>query len=248
MAGYHLMDEETGEYNVPFIRRYVKDRDVLLVDLVGRVQGLIVPSGNPKSLASLGDLTRDDVTLANRQRGSGTRVLLDHMLSNEGLSPDRILGYGREEYTHLAVAASVAGNQADVGLGVLSAARAMELDFVPLKTERYDLAIPVEHYESELLKPLLFLVRSGEFRKAVDSVGGYDTVDMGRVVAEIGSSGSRVMVGFSYGAHHGHAVECLRDCSGRGREPASRPQQGRRADRRRAPSGKGDRAAISNNR
>ena len=185
VAGSHLMDEETGEYNVAFVRRYLPGTPVVLVNLVRRIQGLIVPAGNPKGLSSLADLAREGVRFVNRQRGSGTRVLLDHMLGGSGLAPGIIPGYDREEYTHLAVAAAVAGGSADVGLGVLSAARALELDFVPLQSERFDLVIPSGFYRSELLAPVLAAIRSGAFRRRIDELGGYDTAMMGEVVAEV---------------------------------------------------------------
>ena len=186
LAGCHLLDEETGQYNLPFIQRYVKGQPVVVVNLVHRVQGLIVPKSNPKGIESLDDLGRDDLTFINRQRGSGTRVLLDYKLKALGLSPEEIIGYDREEYTHLAVAAAVAGGRADVGLGILSAARAMQLDFVPLLTEQYDLVIPREFYEGEVLEPVLSLVRGAEFKHAVEALGGYETTTMGDVVAELG--------------------------------------------------------------
>ena len=185
VAGTHLLDEETSEYNVSFVQRQVSNEDIVLVNLVHRVQGLIVPPGNPKSIESLNDLTRENVRYVNRQRGSGTRVLLDHLLRKEGISVTDIRGYEREEFTHLAVAAAVAGDSADVGMGVKSAARALGMDFLPLSTERYDLAIPKRFYESELLAALLSLIRSDGFREQVDALGGYDTTSMGVVVAEI---------------------------------------------------------------
>jgi putative molybdopterin biosynthesis protein len=185
LAGSHLLDEATGEYNVPFVRRYLKGREVVVMNLVHRMQGLIVPKGNPKGIASLEDLARDDVAFVNRQRGSGTRVLLDYKLRGLGIAPQRIRGYAREEYTHLAVAAAVAAGRADVGLGILSAARAMGLDFVPLLSEQYDLVIPKEFYEGELLQPLLAIIRSEEFRREVEALGGYDTATMGQMIAEL---------------------------------------------------------------
>jgi putative molybdopterin biosynthesis protein len=186
IAGSHLMDEQTGEYNVSYVKRYLPGRDVILVNLVYRDQGLIVPKGNPKGLGGLTDLLGSDVQFVNRQRGAGTRVLLDYQLGQMGATPEQIQGYGREEYTHLAVAAAVAGGSADTGLGILAAARALGLDFIPLMKERYDLVVPREMYESDLLAPLLDLIRGPDFRQQVEALGGYDTSQMGEIVAEIG--------------------------------------------------------------
>ena len=181
IAGTHLMDEETGEYNVNYIRRYAPRREIALVYLVERTQGLMVERGNPLGITSLADLARPDVRFVNRQRGSGTRVLLDFQLRSAGIDADSIRGYSREEYTHLAVAAAVSGGKAETGLGILPAATAMGLDFVPLFGEDYDLAIPVEFYESELLAPLLGLIRSPEFRAEVEALGGYGVARMGEL-------------------------------------------------------------------
>ena len=182
LAGSHLLDEETGEYNVPFVRRYLEGREIVIMRLVGRTQGLMVPSGNPLGIASLEDLFRDGVSFVNRQRGSGTRVLLDYKLKRLGPEPHRIAGYEREEYTHLGVAAAVAAGRADTGLGILSAARAMGLGFVPLLNEQYDLIIPADFYDGDLLAPLLGLIRSDEFKCEVEALGGYDTSRTGEVV------------------------------------------------------------------
>ena len=185
MAGSHLLDEETGEYNLSYIRRFLKGRKVVVVNLVQRIQGLILPGGNPKGIGALEDLVREDVVFLNRQRGSGTRLLLDYKLRELGIDADDIRGYDREEYTHLAVAAAVAGGRADVGLGILSAANAMGLDFVPLLSEQYDLVIPSQHYESDAVQFVLGVVRGEAFRGEVDALGGYGTATMGRVVAEV---------------------------------------------------------------
>jgi putative molybdopterin biosynthesis protein len=184
VAGSHLLDEATGEYNLAFIRRYVKDCSVVVVNLVHRIQGFIVPPGNPKGITTLADLARASMTFVNRQRGSGTRVLLDYLLKQQSILPTQIAGYEREEFTHLAVAAAVAGGRVDVGLGVLSAARALGMDFVPLQSEQYDLVIPREFYQSDLLQPLLTLIRSTAFQQQVEALGGYNVATMGEVVAE----------------------------------------------------------------
>ncbi len=186
LAGSHLLDEGTGEYNVSYIQRYLSGVPVALVNLVGRVQGLLVKPGNPKEIHTLADLLRDDVAFVNRQRGSGTRVLLDYKLKELNISPEQLRGYEREEYSHLAVAAAVHGGAADAGLGILSAARALNLDFVPLLNERFDLVMPVAHFESDLLRPLLNLLSNEEFRQAVTNLGGYDVSRMGQIQARIG--------------------------------------------------------------
>ena len=186
IAGTHLMDEETGAYNVSFIERYIPNREVALVHLVARTQGLMVKPGNPLGISSLSDLTRSDVGFVNRQRGSGTRVLLDFELRKLGIDTGEVRGYIREEYTHLAVAAAVSGGKADAGLGILPAARAMGLDFIPLFSEEYDLVIPVEYYTSELLRPMLDLIRTSEFQREVEALGGYDATNMGALKMIIG--------------------------------------------------------------
>lgn len=190
LAGSHLLDEETGEYNLGYIQRLLTPHGVRVVVLgfVNRVQGLIVPKGNPKGVTTLDDLLRPDLVFVNRQRGAGTRVLLDYELKRRQLDPRQIQGYERQEYTHLAVAAAVKSAASDCGLGIMAAARALDLDFVPLLTERYDLIIPVEHYESRLLQPLLALIRADSaqaFRQAVATLGGYETEQMGQVLAEL---------------------------------------------------------------
>ena len=189
LAGCHLLDEETGEYNVPYIRRVLPGEEVVFVHLVYRQQGLMVRKGNPKGIHTLEDLLRDDVSFINRQRGSGTRVLLDYEMKRRGLDPDGINGYEREEFTHTAVAAAVDSARADVGLGILAAARALKLDFVPLLKERYDLAIPRRFFEAPLLEPLLETIRSDAFKTQVDALGGYDTSETGKVIAEMGAGG-----------------------------------------------------------
>ncbi len=182
LAGSHLLDPQTGEYNFAYIRQYLPHIPVVVVTLLRREQGLIVAKGNPKDLASLKDLARSDVRFVNRQRGAGTRVLLDYRLKELGIAAESVHGYQREEYTHLAVAAAVQSGVADCGLGVRAAARALDLDFVSVEWERYDLVIPQQFYESELLQPLLTLIRGESFRRVVAELEGYDASTMGEVV------------------------------------------------------------------
>ena len=184
-AGSHLLDEETGEYNLSYIRRYLPDEPVVVLGFVGRTQGLITPRNNPKAISGLHDLTRPDVVFVNRQRGAGTRVLLDYRLQKLGIDSAGIRGYDRVEFTHLAVAAAVASAAADCGLGILAAARALHLDFVPLFEEQYQLIIPRRFYESDLLAPLLEIIRGEGFRQAVSALGGYDVSGMGEVIENI---------------------------------------------------------------
>ena len=184
LAGSHLLNPETGEYNVSYIRQYMPNIPVKVIALVGRDQGLMVKKGNPKGVKSLGDLTKSQVQFVNRQRGAGTRVLLDYHLNLMGIPADSILGYTQEEYTHLGVAAAVASGRADCGLGIAAAAQALDLDFVPLFQERYDLVIPKEHAESNLLAPLFELIAGSEFRSSVSKLTGYDISVMGKIILE----------------------------------------------------------------
>ena len=182
IAGTHLIHEETGEYNVPYVERLLDAENYALVNLVHREQGFIVLPGNPKNIAGFGDLAREGVVLVNRQRGAGTRVLLDMELGRLGIDPYAVKGYSHEEYTHMGVAASVANGAADVGLGIRSAAVALGLDFVPVSTEQYDLLTTREFLESEMMNALLAVIRSDEFKRAVLAMGGYDLSDTGKVV------------------------------------------------------------------
>lgn len=185
LAGSHLLDPQSGEYNLSYIRQYLPGEPVVVAALVGREQGLLVPKGNPKNIRSLEDLARPEVAFVNRQRGAGTRVLLDYHLDLLAIAPESIAGYNQEEYTHLAVAAAVASGRADCGLGIAAAAQALELDFTPLFQERYDLVIPRQYYEAPLLEPLLRVIENPAFRKAVAALPGYDTTLMGVIVAEM---------------------------------------------------------------
>jgi putative molybdopterin biosynthesis protein len=180
LAGSHLLDPATGEYTLPYVDRVLAGRDVAVVRLVHRDQGLIVARGNPLGLGGIPDLARPGLRYVNRQRGAGTRVLLDHELSLAGIAPDEVGGYAREEHTHLAVAAAIAAGRADSGLGVLAAARAFGLDFVPVTREPYDLVLDAAGLDDAVLAPLWELLASERFREQVVALGGYGTEETGR--------------------------------------------------------------------
>lgn len=175
LAGCHLLDDDGRGYNHDAVARLVPGRRLLLVTLVERAQGLIVPPGNPLALRSVVDLAATGARLANRQVGSGTRALLDRMLAAEGLGGAALVGYERELPTHLAVAAAVAGGSADAGLGVAAAAQALRLDFLPLAYERYDLVLPEESLSAPWFGPLIETLAAPRFHTALATLAGYDT-------------------------------------------------------------------------
>lgn len=182
IAGSHLLDPETGEYNLSYIKQYLTGMDVALITLVYRQQGFMVPPGNPKGIHGVQDLLREDITLVNRQAGSGTRVLLDYELNKAGFDNDNIKGYEFEEYTHMSVAVAVMAGKADTGLGIMAAARALQLDFIPVTEERYDILIPREYLASSKIQQLLNCIHSDPFTKAVEQMGGYSTRETGNQV------------------------------------------------------------------
>ena len=182
MAGSHLLDTKDGSYNISYIKKYLPDLKIKLINLVMREQGLIVKPDNPKGITGIADLCRKDINIINRQAGSGTRVLLDYRLQEKGISPGEINGYENEEYTHMSVAAAVLSGVADVGLGIYAAAKALNLDFIPVVTEQYDLVIPQEHFESENIQILLETIRSDEFKRDVEALGGYGTERTGLIL------------------------------------------------------------------
>ena len=186
LAGSHLLDPESGQYNLPDIQRVLPGVAVKVVTLVGRQQGLMVAKGNPKQIQSLKDLAQAEVRYINRQRGAGTRVLLDYHLRKMGIETQNISGYAVEEYTHLGVAVAIASGRADCGLGIAAAAQALSLDFIPLYLERYDLVVPELYFASPLLSPLWDTLQLPDFRQAVAAMPGYSVEQMGDLVAEVG--------------------------------------------------------------
>ncbi|MBP1744374.1 MAG: putative molybdopterin biosynthesis protein [Firmicutes bacterium] len=183
MAPIHLLDEETGEYNVSYIRKYIKDTDISLIKCVKRIQGLMVKKGNPMNINSLNDIAEVKARFVNRQRGSGTRLLLDYNMKKLNIAPVDISGYEREEFTHLKVAAAVAAGDADCGLGVYSAAVLMDLDFIPLCHEEYDLAVPTKFLQDDKVKEFIEVIRSDKFISELNRLGGYEHEGIGRVIA-----------------------------------------------------------------
>lgn len=174
-AGAHLFDPESGDFNFPFIDRYLKGIDVTVVNLAIRHQGLIVAKGNPLGITGVDDLTREDVVFINRQRGAGTRILLDHHLKVADINPRDVQGYDNEEFTHMAVAVNVLTGAASCGLGIYAAAKALDLDFVPLAHERYDLVIPTQYMQDARIITLLDAIRSDEIKQKISAQGGYET-------------------------------------------------------------------------
>jgi putative molybdopterin biosynthesis protein len=184
LGGSHLYDPETNSYNVPYIQKHLAGMPLKLINLAWRQQGFMVLSDNPLNIRTVADLTRTGVRFINRQRGAGTRLLLDYLLKEEGIDPAAVQGYDREEYTHMAVAANVKSGTADVGLGILAAARALGLDFIPLTPERYDLVVPESTVKDPRFQELWATMLSPEFHRAAEALGGYDLKDCGKIMWE----------------------------------------------------------------
>jgi molybdate-binding protein/DNA-binding transcriptional regulator YhcF (GntR family) len=179
IAGAHLFDEETGQYNVAYAKKLMPNETVILINLVQRIQGLMVKQGNPKHILSNRDLIRPDITFVNRQKGSGTRILLDAQLRQLGIPHTKVKGYKHEEITHSAVASVIARGDADVGLGAQSAASAAGLDFIPIVKERYDLVTLQENLSNPLVQKLIEVVQQESFHEMLRSIPGYDLTDTG---------------------------------------------------------------------
>jgi putative molybdopterin biosynthesis protein len=186
VAGSHLLDTETGEYNLSYIKRYLKGLRVSVYHLVLREQGLIVAKGNPKKILGLEDLTREEITFVNRQAGSGTRVLFDYKLKQSGIGAEAIRGYDHEEFTHMAVAVDVLSGAADCGVGIYAAAKALHLDFIPLEQEQYDLIFPSFVLGQRPIQRVLETIGSRTFKDRVVALGGYDPARSGELWQEIG--------------------------------------------------------------
>jgi Molybdopterin biosynthesis enzyme len=172
-AAIHLLDEATGEYNTSYIKKYLGDQRIALIQCAGRQQGLMVAKGNPKKITSVEDISLRDNRYVNRQKGSGTRILLDYLIRKDAIESENIYGYGREEFTHLSVAALVAAGSADTGLGIKSAADIYSLDFIPICEEQYDIIIPERYLGLEFVKHFIEILQSRDFKDALMKLGGY---------------------------------------------------------------------------
>lgn len=181
IAGIHLLDEKDGSYNTAFIRRYFPKGGVRLVECVGRTQGLMLQKGNPKNIRGIEDLTMPGIRYVNRQKGSGTRILIDYLCKKQRVDTEAIYGYDREEFTHLSVAAQIAAGTGDAGMGIYSAAKLYGLDFLPICTEQYDLLISDAAWDTPMVRQLLTVLQSPEFRDKLESMGGYQLDRPGRV-------------------------------------------------------------------
>ena len=181
MAPIHLLDEETGEYNIPYIKKLFRE-PMALIKGVHRIQGIMVKKGNPLGIKGIADLAGGDIRYVNRQRGAGTRVLFDYRLKQENIDPESINGYDREMATHMAVAAAVASDGADAGMGVLSAAKAMNLDFIEVGPEEYDFAVPVKHLELPHVRAFIEILQSSGFRDRIEELGGYSAENAGNII------------------------------------------------------------------
>jgi putative molybdopterin biosynthesis protein len=186
LAGSHLLDPEDGSYNLSYVKKFLAQLDVKLINLVFRDQGLMVKRGNPKGIKGIEDLAREDISFINRQAGSGTRILLDYRLDQIGIDPGQIIGYQHEEFTHMAVAVAVLSGTVDTGLGIYAAAAALGLDFIPVVTEQYDLIIPTAHFETENIQLLLETINTVEFKNRVEALGGYNTQKTGEIITSNG--------------------------------------------------------------
>ncbi|MEG1882640.1 MAG: molybdopterin biosynthesis protein [Clostridia bacterium] len=181
LGGIHLLDESDGSYNISYVERFIPGGGVALVECVQRVQGLMVQKGNPRHIGRIDDLQTSGISFVNRQKGSGTRILCDFLLKKQGIAAENVRGYAREELTHTAVAAQIAGGTADCGLGILSAARIYDLDFLPICNEQYDLLVALEGLNHPNVQTFLKVLQSEAFAGRLARLGGYVLDQPGRI-------------------------------------------------------------------
>ena len=181
-AGCHLLNTENGEYNIAFIKKYFPKGGVRLVRCVGRQQGLMVAGGNPLNIQKFSDIAREGIRYVNRQKGSGTRILTDYLCRQENLDVTSIYGYDREELTHTSVAAQIVSGSADAGMGIYSAAKLYDLDFIPICIEEYDLIIPDHAWDTPMVQQMIETLKSDAFKEKILSLGGYTVENPGEII------------------------------------------------------------------
>jgi len=181
-AGCHLLDTETGAYNIAFMKKYFPNGGVKLIRCVGRQQGLMVAKGNPLKIEAFADIAREGVRYVNRQKGSGTRILTDYLCRKDNINPDGIYGYDREELTHTSVAAQIVSGSADAGMGIYSAAKLYDLDFLPICIEEYDLIIPDHAWDTPMVQQMIATLKSDAFRDKILAMGGYTLENPGEII------------------------------------------------------------------
>ena len=185
IATAHLWDGETGEYNLPFVKRMLPGIPAIIVHLAKRMQGFYVTKGNPKGITGWEDLKRSDITIINREKGSGTRILLDEQLKKLMMSSIDLPGYQKECSSHLGVASAVSRGDADIGIGNEKAAKQVNgIDFIPLQNESYELVIKKEDIHKPYFEAVIEILRSQEFKQELDGLGGYDLTNLGKITAD----------------------------------------------------------------
>lgn len=185
VATAHMWDGDTDQYNVPYVAKMLPGTPALIINLVARLQGFHVAKGNPKHIESWRDLTREDILIVNREKGSGVRILLDERLRKMGVATSQVKGYDRECSTHLAVASAVARGEADVGIGnEKTGLQVKNIDFLPIQKEKYDLIIKKEDLEKPIYQAVIEIIRSKSFQDEIEGLGGYDLAQTGEIIAE----------------------------------------------------------------
>jgi len=182
-AGCHLLDTATGEYNIAFIKKYFPKGGVKLVRCVGRQQGMMVAKGNPLNIQKFSDIAKEGIRYVNRQKGSGTRILTDYLCKQENLDTSAVYGYDREELTHTSVAAQIVSGSADAGMGIYSAAKLYDLDFIPICIEEYDLIIPDNAWDTPQVQKMIEVLKSEAFKNKILSLGGYTVNAPGEIIS-----------------------------------------------------------------
>jgi len=185
ITAVHLWDGETGQYNIPYVKRMLPGIPAIIIHLANRMQGIYVAKGNPKGIKGLEDLKQPGIGIINREKGSGTRILLDEHLKKLGIGSDSIVGYERECFSHLAVASTVARGEADFAVGNEKTSQQVQgIDFIPLQTESYELVIKKEDINKPHFQAVLQIIQSEEFKLELEGIGGYDLKDIGKITAE----------------------------------------------------------------